>query len=151
PTPSVTYTYDSIYNRAATIADGSGTTSYGYNPVSVPPALGANRLVSIDGAIANDTITFTYDELGRVNNRQIGGATNSETWNFDSLGRLSSDQNKLGTFNYSYVGLTNRLQTLTYPNGVTGNYIYFDNLEDKRLKQIKHQTSTSVLLSQFDF
>ena len=151
PTPSVTYTYDPNYNRAATMADGTGTTSYSYNPVLAPPVLGANRLASVDGAIANDTITFTYDELGRVNNRQVDGANNSETWNFDSLGRLSSDQNKLGVFNYSYVGLTNRLQTLTYPNGVTGNYSYFDNLEDKRLKQIKNQTSTGVLLSQFDY
>jgi len=75
----------------------------------------------------------------------------SETWSFDSLGRVSSDANKLGTFNYAYVGVTNRLQTLTYPNGLTANYTYFPNLQDKRLQQIKNQTSTSVLLSQFDY
>ena len=69
----------------------------------------------------------------------------------DSLGRLSTDANKLGTFNYSYVGVTNRLNTLTYPGGTTANYIYFPNLQDKRLQQIKNQTSASVLLSQFDY
>jgi len=151
PTPSVSYTYDPNYNRALTMADGSGTTVYGYNPVTVPPVLGANRLGSIDGPVNNDTITFSYDELGRVSNRSINGAANSETWTFDSLGRMSSDANKLGTLNYSYVGVTDRLQTLTYPGGMTANYSYFPNLQDKRLQQIKNQTSASVLLSQFDY
>ena len=64
PTPSVSYTYDPNYNRVLTMVDGSGTTVYGYNPVTVPPVLGANRLASIDGALPNDTITFSYDELG---------------------------------------------------------------------------------------
>lgn len=151
PTPSVSYTYDPSYSRQATMVDGSGTTLYGYNPVTVPPVLGANRLASIDGPITNDTITFGYDELGRIMNRKINGNANSETWGFDSLGRLSSDANKLGTFNYSYIGVTNRLQTLTYPGGMTANYSYFPNLQDKRLQQIKNQTSASVLLSQFDY
>ncbi len=151
PTPSVTYTYDSNYNRVLTMVDGSGTTVYGYNPVAVPPVLGANRLTSIDGALPNDTITFSYDELGRVSNRQINGSANSETWTFDSLGRLSSDATKIGTFSYTYVGVTERLQKLTYPGGMTANYAYFPNLQDKRLQQIKNQTSGSVLLSQFDY
>ena len=151
PTPSVSYTYDPNYNRALTMVDGSGTTVCGYNPVTTPPALGANRLASIDAPLPNDTITFTYDELGRVSNRKINGSANSETWTFDSLGRVSSDANKIGTFNYSYVGVTGRLQTLTYPGGTTANYTYFPNLQDKRLQQIKNQTSASVLLSQFDY
>src|SRR5437763_15901563 len=33
PTPSVTYTYDLNYNRVATMIDGIGTTTYGYNPI----------------------------------------------------------------------------------------------------------------------
>jgi RHS repeat-associated protein len=64
---------------------------------------------------------------------------------------MSSDVNKLGTFTYSYIGVTGRLQTLTYPGGMTANYSYLPNLQDKRLQQIKNQTSTSVLLSQFDY
>ena len=151
PTPSVSYTHDPNYNRPAMMADGSGTTVYAYNPVTVPPVLGANRLASVDGPINNDTITFTYDELSRVSNRSINGAANSETWTYDSLGRLSADANKLGTFNYSCVGVTDRLQTLTYPNGGTTSYTYFPNLQDKRLQAIKNQTSASVLLSQFDY
>ena len=151
PTPSVSYAYDPNYNRQTTMVDGNGATVYAYNPVTVPPVVGANRLASIDGALPNDTITFIYDELGRVTNRKINGTANSETWAFDSLGRLSTDVNKLGTFNYSYIGVTDRLQTLAYPGGTTANYTYFPNLQDKRLQEIKNQTSASVLLSQFDY
>ncbi len=64
---------------------------------------------------------------------------------------MSSDVNKLGTFTYSYIGVTNRLQTLVYPGGMTANYGYLPNLQDKRLQQVKNQTSASVLLSQFDY
>src|SRR5207245_2844135 len=151
PTPSVSFTYDPSYNRQATMVDATGTTSYGYNPVAIPPALGANQLVSIDAPLPNDTITFAYDKLGRVTNRSINGAANSETWTFDSLGRLSTDVNKLGSFSYSYVGVTDRLNTLTYPGGASANYTYFPNAQDKRLQEIKNQTSASVLLSQFDY
>ncbi|HAF15738.1 MAG TPA: hypothetical protein DCK99_19005 [Blastocatellia bacterium] len=150
-TPSVSYTYDPNYNRVKTMIDGTGTTTYAYNPIAVPPALGAGQLASIDGALPNDTITFGYDELGRVTNRSINGSANSESWTFDSLGRLSTDVNKLGSFSYSYVGVTDRLNTLTYPGGTTANYAYFPNAQDKRLQQIKNQTSASVLLSQFDY
>jgi YD repeat-containing protein len=151
PTPAVSFTYDPNYNRQVTMVDGIGTTIYSYSPVTVPPVLGAGRLGSIDAPLPNDTITFGYDELGRITNRSINGAANSETWGFDSLGRLSTDTNKLGAFNYTYVGVTNRLNTLTYPGGTTASYSYFDNLEDKHLQQIKNQTSASVLLSQFDY
>ena len=150
-TPSVSFTYDPNYNRPMKMTDGSGVTIYGYKPVLLSPALGANRLLSIDAPLSNDTITFGYDPLGRVINRSINGTANSETWGFDSLGRLNSDANKLGSFIYSYVGVTSRLQTLTYPGGTTANYLYYPNLQDKRLQQIKNQTSTSVLLSQFDY
>jgi RHS repeat-associated protein len=138
PTPSVSYTYDPNYNRVATMVDGIGTTTYGYNPIAVPPALGAGQLASIDAPLANDTITFTYDQLGRVTNRSVNGAANSETWTFDSLGRVSTDVNKLGTFTNTFVGVTDRLSKLAYPGGASANYLYFPNSGDKRLQQIKN-------------
>jgi RHS repeat-associated protein len=153
PTPSVSFTYDANYNRIATMTDGTGLTTYGYNPIITPPALGAGQLASIDGPLGSDIISFGYDQLGRVTTRSINGAANSETWMFDSLGRLSGHANKLGVFTYSYVGVTNRLNTLTYPGsaGVTANYAYFPNIDDKHLQQIKNQTNTGTLLSQFDY
>jgi RHS repeat-associated protein len=151
PTPSVSYTYDPNYNRVASMLDGIGTTIYAYNSITVPPALGAGRLASIDAPLANDTITFGYDELGRVTNRAINGTANSAAWSFDSLGRISSATNNLGAFTNTYVGVTDRLNSMTYPGGTTAAYTYFPNAQDKRLQEIKNQTSTSVLLSQFDY
>ena len=151
PTPSVSYTYDPNYNRVSTMMDGTGTTTYGYNPIAVPPALGAGQLASIDAPLANDTITFGYDQIGRVATRAINGSANSETWTFDSLGRVSTDVNKLGTFSHTYAGVTNRLTKMLYPGGVSANYLYFPNAQDKRLQQIKHVTSKNALISQFDY
>jgi RHS repeat-associated protein len=151
PTPSVTYSYDPNYNRVMTMIDGIGTTAYGYNPIAVPPALGAGQLASIDAPLANDTITFGYDQLGRVTTRSINGTANSETWTFDSLGRVSTDANKLGTFTNTYVGVTNRLSKIAYPGGASANYLYFPNAQNKRLQQIKNLNSSSALISQFDY
>src|SRR5207237_5466238 len=98
---------------------GIGTTTYGYNPIAVPPVLAACQLASIDGPLANDRITFSYDQLGRTTNRSINGSVNSSSWTFDSLGRISSAANKLGTFNYAYVNVADRLSSMTYPDGAS--------------------------------
>ena len=66
--------YDPNHSRVATMLDGTGTTSYGNHPIAVPPALGAGRLASIDAPLVNDTITFGYDQLGRVTDGSINGA-----------------------------------------------------------------------------
>ena len=154
PTPSVNYTYDPNYKRVASMIDGIGTTIYAYNSITVPPALGAGRLASSDAPLANDTITFGYDELGRVTNRSINGTANSDTWNFDSLGRVNSEVNKLGTLTNTYVGVTNRLSKIAFPGGASANYLYFPNAQDKRLQQIKNLNNGSglnPLISQFDY
>ena len=150
-TPSVSYTYDSNYDRVRTMVDGTGTTTYAYNAIGVPPALGAGKLASIDGTLSNDTITFSYDQLGRVTTRSINGTANSAIWAYDSLGRISSVVNKLGTFTNTYVGVTNRLSQVAYPGGNTVNYLYFPNAQDRRLQQIKNVTNKGVIISQFDY
>ena len=143
PTATVSYTYDPNYNRVSTMVDGIGTTTYGYNPIAVPPALGAGQLANIDAPLANDTITLGYDELGRVTNRSVNGTANSETLTFDSLGRVSTDANKLGTFTNTYVGVTSRLSKITYPGGASANFSYFPNSGDKRVQQIKNLNNSS--------
>jgi RHS repeat-associated protein len=152
PTPSVSFTYDTNYNRVATMTDGSGQTNYMYK---APLALGAGQLDTIDGPLANDTIAFRYDELSRVTSRSVNGTANSQSWTFDSLGRLSNSTSNLGAFGYSYFGVTNRLQTLTYPlNGTTSNtanYTYLDNLHDMRLQEIWNKYGGSTTLSKFDY
>ncbi len=106
-TPTVSFTYDTNYNRLLTMTDGIGTTSYGYLAVT-NTQLGAGQLASVDGPLANDTITYTYDSLGRVKSRAIDGVAQAVT--YDTLGRVTVVTNALGSFTNAYVG--DRVQLL---------------------------------------
>lgn len=147
-TPGVTYGYDPVYPRVATMTDGVGTTTYTYQPVG---ALGALQVATVDGPFANDLLGYTYDQLGRVTNRTVNGAANSATWAYDGLGRLTSELNVLGTFGYTYVGATTRLATASYPNGQATTFAYLPNLQDRRLQTIRHIYPNQATLSQFDY
>lgn len=148
PTATVTLDYDTVYDRLQTMTDGVGTTTYTYNPVN-PPQLGSGALASVNGPFANDTVFYTYDELGRVATRGLTGA--ASTFSFDALGRVASQVHPLGTWSYGYDGVTDRLATLTYPNSQTANYTYFGNTGDHRLQQIKHRTPGAAVISQYDY
>ncbi len=157
-TPTVSYTYETYYRRLATMTDGVGVTTYGYNSIpQTNPPLGSGRLASIDGPFANDTITYSYDELGRTIGQSINGAANSSSVVFDVLGRTSSLTNVLGTFTYAYVNSTGRIDHVDYPNGQRTNYTYFPNSGspvgngDQRLQQIQNLKSGSVNLSTFGY
>jgi len=154
-TPTVTFSYmdpdnpsvPDPYGRLRLMTDGIGTTRYDYKPVAT---LGAGSLSSVDGPLANDTVSYTYDERGRVKTR--GLSTFSTTSGYDALGRLGTFTSPMGDFVWAYVNTTGRPQTATYPNGQTTTYTYFPNLGDQRLQQIKHQqTSGGTVLSQFDY
>lgn len=148
PTPSVTFTYDAAYGRVATMVDGTGTTTYAYKAVG---HLGAGQVASVDGPLQNDTITYGYDELGRVTTRAINGAANTVTWAFDALGRVTSEVNLLGTFTYTYDGPTARVATVTHPNNQTSTYGYLPTLQDHRLQTIHHKYPSGATLSKFDY
>jgi RHS repeat-associated protein len=147
-TPNVSYTYDSYYSRVTTMVDGIGTTSYTY---VAPGTNGAGQVATIDGPLSNDTIAYAYDELGRVIQRTINGSANQVDWTFDALGRVTSEENLLGEFNYTYDGVTNRLATVTYPNDQTSTYSYLDEESDHRLQTIHHQYPDTSTLSKFDY
>lgn len=149
PTPSVAYSYDGRYPRMTAMADGVGTTSFAYNPISTPPALGAGRLASVTGPWANDTISYSYDALGRVTSRSLNGAT--ETRGFDTLGRLSTVVNPLGTFAYAYQGATGRLDHVTAPNGMVSAFTYEAAPNDRRVQQISHTRADGSLISSFAY
>jgi RHS repeat-associated protein len=57
---------------------------------------------------------------------------------------------RLGSFTTVYVDQTFRPSSLTYPNGQSTVYSYFNNLGDQRLQEIKNLSGASVL-SQFDY
>jgi RHS repeat-associated protein len=147
-TPNVSYTYDAYYARVATMADGIGTTSYTYK---APGTNGAGQVATVDGPLSNDTIGYTYDELGRVTQRTINGSANQVDWTFDGLGRVTREENLLGEFEYTYDGVTTRLATVTYPNGQTSTYSYLDDENDHRLQTIHHKYPNASTLSKFDY
>ncbi|MDE3155354.1 MAG: peptidase C39, bacteriocin processing, partial [Acidobacteriota bacterium] len=146
PTATVSFAYDPAYPRLLSMTDGTGTTSYAYQAVGT---LGATELASVDGPLDNDTIIYGYDELGRVTSRAVNGV--SVSWNYDNLGRLTSEVNPLGTFIYGYDGATARLASASYPDGQTSAYTYFNNVGDRRLQTILHDTPTGTTLSRFDY
>jgi RHS repeat-associated protein len=147
-TPDVAFTYDADYPRIKTMVDGIGTTTYAYNPIA-PGTFGAGQLASVDGPLPDDTITYTYDELGRNTGYAINGV--GETRTFDPLGRLLSAVNPLGTFGYTYVGATSRTDKVTYPNGMTCQYNYHPLTGDLRLKDIIHTLPGNTLLSRHSY
>ena len=145
-TPTVSFAYDANYNRVTSMTDGTGTTAYTYKAIGVQ---GAAQVATVDGPLSNDTITYDYDELRRVVGRAIN--TVGLTISYDALGRPQSEVNPLGTFDYTYVGQTSRVDTVTYPNDQTTSYSYFGNTGDRRLQTIHHKKPDASTLSKFDY
>lgn len=150
-TPKLTYGYDLRYKRVTSATtQGVGTTIYSYYPVTTSGTLGANQVYQIDGPFAADVITYSYDQLGRRDSQDINGAI--ANIGYDSLGRLDTNTNVLGSFSRVYESdVTQRLKTLQYPNGQTANYTYFDNTYDRRLQKLQHLTGGLANLSRHDY
>ncbi len=154
-TPDLSFTYDPNYRRLATHNDGQGTTSYTYHPID-GTTLGAGRLHTIDGPWNTDTITYSYDELGRPLIRSIasggGLAPNTQVTHYDILSRLADITNPLGTFDYSYDGNSGRVAQIDYPNGQIASYTYSGPIGDQRLEQILNYDHTGTgILSKFNY
>jgi RHS repeat-associated protein len=145
-TPTVSYEYDSTYGRKSVMVDGIGTTNFVYHANGQP---GAGEVASIDGPWVNDTITYVYDQLGRVTTRSVGGV--GVTWTFDGLGRTTSELNALGTFVSVYDGSSRRIASISYPNGQTIAYDYYPAISDQRLQTIHHKYSGGATLSKLDY
>jgi len=149
PTPSVQFTYDPNYPRVSTMQDGEGTTTYAYYPITAAPALGAGQLASIDGPWPNDTIAYTYDELGRAISRGINGVALRR--DFDTADRLSRLTNMLGAFNFAWEGGSRRISSVKYPNGQHTDYAYYQNSGDQLLRSITNYLPDNSVLSQFSY
>jgi len=153
PTPNVSFQYDPAYSRLSQMNDGIGATLYSYYPV-LAGTLGAGQLetvsVPIYGAVNNwNTVTYNYDELGRVLGRSINGNANSNSVAYDALGRVTGETNLLGSFSYGYVNQTKRLDHITFPNGLQKTqYSWYPNLQDQRLQDISNFNHGGALLSE---
>ena len=142
-TPPVAFTYDASYTRVTSMTDGTGTTRYGYVPITPQPTLGAGQLATIDGPLPGATITYGYDALGRQVSAGIDGTTSTVT--FDAAGRVTSETNALGTFTYTYDGNSFRETSQTCPNGQTTQRSYGGNLLDNNLQQITNQNGATPI------
>lgn len=80
PTPTVSFTYDPVFRRVATMRDGVGETRYAYHPVTGSVTRGAGQVAQVDGPWANDEIGYEYDAVGRMIGQSMGeGATGSHS------------------------------------------------------------------------
>jgi len=153
-TPAVSFTYDPVYPRLATMTDGTGITKYAYNPVTSPASLGAGRLLSVTSPVAGatsltDALTYGYDELDRVVAQGVNDASQAVT--YDPLGRVTSVTNSLDTFIYSYADATPRVSSIASTNGPQVTLGYFGPERDELLKQMDYRTSAGVSLSSFTY
>ena len=110
------------------------------------------RLASVDGPFASDTITFSYENLGRANSRSINGSANAMSSTFDALGRPSSMTTGLGQFTYAYDPAKGLLQTVNLPNGETANYTYYGVNEDLRLNTLQRKLgATEIFFEKYTY
>ena len=111
--------------------------------------LGAGRLASVTGPLPNSTVTYSYDELGRVSIRAINGVAQAVT--YDALGRVTMVTNALGSFTNVYVRATSLVATNFYPNGQQTVFNYYGTNNDERLQQIQNLTPGGQNLSAFSY
>ena len=139
---TIGFAYDSL-NRRTQMTDGVGTTTFEYDL--------ASQLTTIDGPWANDTVTLSYDALGRATGRSIDDAGTS-TLVYDEYERPQTATNPLGTFTYNYPSAASTLlASITATSGPSTSFSYLDVAHDQRLGEIWHQDSTSQTISKFDY
>lgn len=152
-TPGFSLTYDTVYPRLSQVTDEAGSWQYGYYSVPAlapaPTQLGANQVSSIDGPLANDTLSFTYDELGRRRSRTLASTTLG--WDYDVLGRIAQHTTPMGAFTFGYDGGTSRLLSILYPSGQSTTYSYLPPSQDLRLEHIFNRKPGGAQLSHFAY
>jgi len=163
-TAPVAYYWDYFFKRLNKVTKNDwGSYNYSYNNYvtssgSTPITGGGSLQQVTNDVIANSAITYQYDALGRTTNRSINGAANSVTWSYDAISRVTSEVNALGTFNYAYENDTpgsskgsDRLASISYPNGQTTRFSWYPNLQDQRLQQIANLGPSGNTISQFSY
>jgi len=138
-TPEVTITYDN-FGRPTAITDGTGVYGLAYNEIS--------QLLSIDGPLADDTITYHYDNAGRRTGFDIDQGR-SVSYGLDALNRLTGITVGSANFTYAYPDARSPLvQSLTRPNNLVTSYQY-NGLH--QLTELANTDSASSLISRYAF
>ncbi|NMG72077.1 cysteine peptidase family C39 domain-containing protein, partial [Parazoarcus communis] len=134
PTPAVGYTWDTEFARLVSMTDGTGATTFGYHQ---PGALGALKAAGEDGPWLNDTVSWSYDALGRMIEQRVGSSI--EQHDYDALGRRIRTRNDLGQFDYTYLGQTEQMVSARLLGTPIGrDLIYEANAGDRRLYRLSH-------------
>ncbi len=158
---NVTFNFDYNYPRLTEMDDGIGTTNYTYNAVG---SNGALQLATVSGPFPNATLSYTYDDLGRLTSRAVESDDLSvtyqgEAYTYDALDRttLLSDTGSggnLGNFTLTYNGNTTQLTGLAYPNGLNTTLGYLAANHGAWLANITNNVTinaTTTLFSQFNY
>lgn len=148
PTPNVSFSYDAYFPRVVSMSDGTGTTQYSYVSVGT---YGALQPQQESAPLANGTISYAYDALGRMSVRTVAGA-GPETFQYDALGRLMTHASDLGSFTLGYLGQTPQIasrQLATSSLGTTWSYL--PNSGDRRLSGITTNGLSSGQYTTFQY
>ena len=147
-TPNVSFAYDSYFPRLVSMTDGTGTTQYSYVPIGSPGAL---QLAQESSPLPGSAITYAYDPLGRTASRAVAGS-GAETFQYDTINRLSGYTNDLGAFTLSYLGQTGQVtQRQLAGSTLATTWTYLANSGDRRLSGISHVGLSASNVSAWQF
>jgi len=140
-TPGATYKHDE-WNRVYEMQDGIGTYKFTYNANS--------WLETVDGPWEADTLTYTYDALGRRIGLEPQGRE-AIAYGYDNLNRLVEVKMGNAPFSYTYpdASASPLLQSLTRPNGSYTTYGYEGPL--KLLREVSNKNSAGQIINQFAY
>jgi YD repeat-containing protein len=147
--PAVSLAWDPAFLRMLKMTDGTGATTYNYNPITNVPVLGAGRLSNIGGP-RGDILSYTYDALGRTVKTTADAAVLSSL-TFDPIGRTTADNNALDTFTINYLGASELPSAIASALSLKSSYSYFPNTGDDRLQKITNSNHAGALVSSFQY
>lgn len=155
PTPNVAFGYDPYFNRISFMTDGTGRTDYTYYPSYDDGAqqLQQECFTATGATGCSHSISYNYDELGRLGTRQISGS-GPETFAYDDIGRVTGHTSDLGAFQLSYLGQTPQLtvrQLLPMTSNLKTTWSYLDNVHDRRLAGIANTGLVAGEFTNFTF
>jgi RHS repeat-associated protein len=124
----VTFEYNDFLGRMTKMTDGLGVTLPTYNALTSGTA-GAGQIATLNGPLANDTLRYSYDWVGRAYKTEVVAddgttVTRTEQAGFDALGRVTQVVNDLGTFTPTFAAgnLTALPDSVSLPGGWSSTY-----------------------------